>query len=120
MAQHNITGKEGEIFARKYLEQSGYLILETNWRVGKLEADIIAYKDNLIVFVEVKTRSSTDYGTPEEFVDLKKRKAYIHLANAYVVRHQRQEEVRFDIISVLIKDGHPELKHLRNAFTTVG
>lgn len=120
MAIHNITGKEGEELARRYLEANDYLILETNWRIGHLEADIIAYKDNRIVFVEVKTRSSDIYGSPEEFVDYKKRKAYISLANAYIIQKKRMEEARFDIISVLMKNGKPQISHIINAFTTVG
>lgn len=119
MAQHNKTGKEGELYARRHLEENGYLILETNWRLGHLEADIIAYKDNLIIFVEVKTRSTDSFGSPEEFVDYKKRKAYIHLANAYILQNKRTEEARFDIISVLYKNGQPTINHIQNAFTTI-
>ncbi|MBP5190709.1 MAG: YraN family protein [Bacteroidales bacterium] len=120
MAIHNITGKEGEELARRYLEANDYLILETNWHIGHLEADIIAYKDNRIVFIEVKTRSSDIYGSPEEFVDYKKRQSYIKLANAYIIQKDRSEEARFDIISVLMKDGQPHINHIINAFTTVG
>lgn len=120
MARHNDIGKVGETLAREYLEQREYLILETNWRVGKLEADIIAYKDNLIVFIEVKTRTDTEYGEPEEFVKHDKRKAYIRLADTYILKNRRTEEARFDIISVVIKGQQPQIRHIINAFTTVG
>ena len=120
MAKHNDIGKIGETLAREYLEQQGYLILETNWRVGKLEADIIAYKDDLIVFVEVKTRTDIEYGEPEEFVKYNKRQSYIRLANAYILKNKRTEEARFDIISVVIKGQQPQIRHIINAFTTVG
>ena len=120
MARHNSIGSEGETLARKYLEQNEYLILETNWRVGHLEADIIAYKDDRIVFVEVKTRGSDAYGAPEQFVDTRKQKAYIRLANAYIQLKKRTEEARFDIIAIVNKPGGPEIKHIINAFTTVG
>lgn len=120
MAEHNDLGKIGETLARQYLEQQEYLILETNWRIGKLEADIIAYKDNLIVFVEVKTRTSEDFGEPEDFVGIQKRRSYIKLANAYVLRNKRTEEARFDIISIVIKGQESQIKHLVNAYTTVG
>ena len=82
MAEHNDTGMQGEALARRHLEEQGFAIMETNWRRGKYEVDIIAYKEGLIVFAEVKTRNSTDYGNPEEFVDRKKQKAYIRLADA--------------------------------------
>lgn len=120
MAEHNNTGKMGEILAREYLESKGFAILETNWRRGKYEVDIIAYMEGLIVFVEVKTRSRQDYGEPEEFVTLDKQKAYIRLADKYVIDHQRQEEVRFDIISVEIEGLDYHITHLENAFSAVG
>ena len=120
MAKHNDLGKIGETLAREYLEQQGYLILETNWRIGKLEADIIAYKDNLIVFVEVKTRTCEEYGEPEDFVGNQKRRSYIKLANAYVLKNNRTEEARFDIISIVINGQESQIKHLVNAYTTVG
>ena len=96
MAEHNDTGMQGEALACRHLEEQGFAIMETNWRRGKYEVDIIAYKEGLIVFAEVKTRHRTDYGNPEEFVDHKKQKAYIRLADAYVSRYRREEEVRCD------------------------
>ncbi len=118
MAQHNDTGKEGEYLACRHLEEQGFAIVETNWRKGKHEVDIIAYKEGLIVFAEVKTRSSTNFGNPEEFVTRAKQRAYIRMANDYVIRHQRQEEVRFDIISVVRSaDGSCAISQIENAFT---
>ncbi len=120
MAKHNEMGQQGEAIARRYLSQQGYEILETNYRVGRLEADFVAYHEGKIVFVEVKTRASHDYGDPESFVDRKKQRAYIALANSYVQYHHRDEEVRFDIVSVIINKEQFEIKHIPNAFTTVG
>lgn len=117
MAEHNDTGMQGEALARRHLEEQGFAIMETNWRRGKYEVDIIAYKEGLIVFAEVKTRNSTDYGNPEEFVDRKKQKAYIRLADAYVTKHRREEEVRFDIISVVMGPEGYRIEHMENAFT---
>ena len=94
MAEHNDTGKRGEELARRHLEEQGFAIVETNWRRGKYEVDIIAYKEGLIVFAEVKTRSNLGFGNPEEFVDHEKQRAYVRMANAYVIKHQREEEVR--------------------------
>ena len=120
MAQHNKTGNIGEQLARQYLEEKGYAIVETNWRRGKLEVDIIAYKEGLIVFAEVKTRSRTDYGNPEEFVTIDKQRAYVRLADKYVVEHNREEEVRFDIISVEVEGSEYHITHLEDAFSAVG
>lgn len=119
MAKHNDIGIDGEAMARRLLEEKNYLILETNWRAGHNEADIIAYKDGRIVFVEVKTRSSEDYGEPESFVDARKRKSYIRLANDYVLQKNRLEEVRFDIISIVVGNDGLKIKHIEDAFTTV-
>ena len=120
MKNNNDLGKEGEALARGFLDDQGYQIIATNWRVGHLEADIIALKDDRVVFVEVKTRTSEEYGEPEGFVDRKKQRAYIRLANAFMLRNGRYEEARFDIISVVIgKNGHT-IRHIPSAFTTVG
>lgn len=117
MALHNEIGKLGETLALEHLKQNGYAILETNWRLGKWEADIIAYQEGIIVMVEVKTRSSQDFGTPEDFVDLEKQRACIRLANAYTKMNWREEEVRFDIISVTFHGEQYELKHFEDAFS---
>ena len=95
MAIHNITGKEGEELARRYLEANDYLILETNWRIGHLEADIIAYKDNRIVFVEVKTRSEGMIARPMEAVDRQKqRHRDRHAAQLHVPQHAQRVHLR--------------------------
>lgn len=116
MAVHNEIGKLGESLASEYLKQNGYAILETNWRLGRHEADIIAYKEGIIVMVEVKTRTTQGHGEPEDFVGYSKQKSYIKLANAYVRSYWRDEEVRFDIISVYISRDNFEIKHFKNAF----
>ncbi|MCR4828537.1 MAG: YraN family protein [Bacteroidales bacterium] len=120
MAKTQEIGKQGEDIARQYLLDHDYEIVETNWRMGHLEADIIAYKDHRLVFVEVKTRKNVTYGSPEEFVDHKKQKAYIKLANAYVLKYNRMEEVQFDIIGILYNNEGHELIHLPAAYTTLG
>ena len=82
--------------------------------------DIIAYKEGLIVFAEVKTRSRMDYGEPEEFVMLDKQRAYVRMADKYVIDHHRDEEVRFDIIAVEIQGTDYHITHLEDAFSAVG
>jgi len=119
MAQHNDIGNAGEALARRHLEEQGYAIVATNWRRGHDEVDIIAYREGLIVFVEVKTRSTTDHGNPEEFVTRAKQRAYIRMADAYVQQHRRTEEVRFDIISVLVGPEGNSIHHIEDAFSAV-
>lgn len=65
MAKHNNTGKEGELLAQKHLQSLGYEILHTNWVCNKNELDIVATKDNLLVIVEVKSRSSLRFDNPK-------------------------------------------------------
>lgn len=72
MAEHNELGKLGEELAVEYLQNNDYTILETNWVFQKAEIDILAQKDNILAVVEVKTRSSIDFGLPQDFVKPKK------------------------------------------------
>lgn len=119
MAEHNVTGRRGEDLAAAYLVEHGYAILERNWKCGRYEADIIAYREGLIVFVEVKTRSSLAHGDPEEFVDKAKQRGYIRMANRYVIEREREEEVRFDIIAVELTPTSYRVNHLADAFSAV-
>ena len=68
MEEKHILGKKGETIAKEYLLEKSYSIVEKNWRYVKAEIDLIAQKEDVIVFVEVKTRSSNNYGDPESFV----------------------------------------------------
>lgn len=116
----NSLGSIGEKLAREHLEAEGYAIIDTNWRLGRHEADIIAYYEGTLVFVEVKTRQDDNLGQPEEAVTLSKQRGYIKLANAYMLSRRREEEVRFDIISIIIRPTNFQLKHIVNAFSAVG
>lgn len=120
MAEHNDFGKRGEELARHYLEEHGYEIVERDWHIGHHDVDIIAHRDKEFVFVEVKTRRDNAFGEPEEFVDRKKQRAYIRLADTYVQRHNIEEEVRFDIISIIINQQEYHIKHIVRAFSAIG
>jgi putative endonuclease len=116
MNETQITGSEGEAEAVKHLRSLGYKILETNWRFGQEEIDIIAsYKDILSV-VEVKTRSSSAFGEPEIFVNRQKQRHLIKAADAYLHKSGLTLEVRFDIASVLKKGGSYQVTIIENAF----
>ncbi len=116
MAEHNETGKTGEEIAVKYLRSKGYTILETNWRLGRNEIDIVAEINDLLVVVEVKTRHTNDFGDPQSFVDRQKQRLLIRAANAYIKWHSVTKETRFDIISILLTNRDPEVNHIIDAF----
>lgn len=120
MAEHNSIGSIGEDIAEKMMRAKGFRIRERNWRLGHLEMDIIAENRKEIVFVEVKTRTSSYGGRrPEEYVDGYKKRHMTIAANAYIQRHGIEKAPRFDIIGLLLdKRTHEviEKTHLENAF----
>jgi putative endonuclease len=116
MAEHNEKGKFGEKLAEEYLINHGYKILHTNWRAKRYEVDIIAQKNNILVFCEVKYRSSNLFGEPETFVTRQKQKNIIKAAAMYVGRNYWQGENRFDIISVLKEDKTIKINHIEDAY----
>lgn len=109
-------GNEGEAIARDHLLQQGYAILDTNWQFGHLEIDIIAMKDNQIVFVEVKTRSSSAVLEPQMAVNRQKQKNIIRAANSYILRNRYTLEARFDIITVVKNEKGTVVEHLPDAY----
>lgn len=116
MAQHNELGKEGEKIAVEFLQQNGYEILETNWTFQKAEVDIIAQKENILAIVEVKTRSSIDFGLPQDFVKPKKIQLLVKAVNEYVLQNELDVEVRFDIIAIHKEGNQFKMEHLEDAF----
>ena len=116
MAEHNNKGKEGERLASIYLEGKGYTVLEKNWRFGKEEIDIIAQYKEMLVVAEVKTRSGSFFGEPEEFVDRKKQRHLIRAINAYIEDNNIDLEVRFDIIGVILTGQNHHINHIEDAF----
>ncbi len=116
MAGHNQLGEEGEKVALGFLRNKGYEILETNWRSGREEVDIIAIEKHTLVIVEVKTRTSDYSGSPEEFVTKKKQRRLIKAANDYIEQKDFNGETRFDIISIIMKDGIEEIDHIEDAY----
>jgi putative endonuclease len=116
MADHNELGKQGEALAVKYLQKQGYEILETNWRAGRFEIDIIAGIGDFLVIVEVKARQSNVVVEPEFSVTRQKQKSLITAANIYIRWKNIIRETRFDIISIIINPEETSIKHITNAF----
>ena len=107
-------GKNGEEQAAEFLEKLGYQILALNWRVKHLEVDIIAQDAKELVMVEVKTRATDFFGTPESFVNKDKQSKLIKAAHEYIIQYNVDLEVRFDIVSVIT--SNKKVHHIKNAF----
>ncbi len=117
MEEKHVLGKKGETIAKDYLLEKSYTILEKNWRYLKAEVDLIVQNDDFIVFVEVKTRSSNNYGDPESFVSDKQQKLIINAANHYIIKNNIEREARFDVISIIISNKTECIKHIEDAFS---
>ena len=115
---HLSLGDRGEMVAAAYLVEKGYKILEKKARTSYGELDLIAQIKDTLVFVEVKTRSSKQFGLPEEAVDLQKQKQMARLANGYIQKNGPSKmKIRFDVISVLYNGvNEPQIRHIQNAF----
>jgi putative endonuclease len=116
MAQHNELGKLGEKMAVEYLQKNGFAILDTNWTFQKAEVDIIAQKENTLAIVEVKTRSSLEFGLPQDFVKPKKIQLLVKAVDNYVNTKNLDLEVRFDIIAIHKEGKSFVIEHLIDAF----
>lgn len=109
-------GKNGEQEAVSFLKNLGFQILETNWRVRKLEVDIIAKDGDTLVVVEVKTRATDAFGDPETFISKQKQSNLVKAANEYISQINFNGETRFDVIAVLQINNNLVVKHIQNAF----
>lgn len=116
MAQHNELGKKGEQLAVDFLLKNSYDIVERNYRFDKAEVDIIAKKDDILAIVEVKTRSTADFGDPQDFVKPKQIQRLVKAVDEYVTVNDLDVEVRFDIIAIVKEKGSYNIEHLENAF----
>jgi putative endonuclease len=109
-------GKEGEDMAARFLKEKGYEIVQRNYRYKQSEIDLIVKKDNWLIFVEVKLRSSDAYGYPEDFVDYKKAKNIIDGAEQYTYEKDWQGNVRYDIVSIRVMRDKTEIIQIEDAF----
>jgi putative endonuclease len=110
------TGEQGEDLAAAFLIEKGFTVLERNYRSKKSEIDLIVSKGNWLVFVEVKTRSSTAFGYPEEFVDYNKKRMIFKGALEYMYDKNWQGNVRYDIVAVNLYGSIHKIHHIEDAF----
>jgi putative endonuclease len=104
-------GRDGENLAAEFLRKKGWEIVSRNFRYGRAEIDLIVKRDDWTIFVEVKTRTSSCYGEPEEFVDEFKARRIFDAAEQFIFSTNWLGHVRFDVIS--IKPGHPQTSNLK-------
>ena len=110
------TGTDGEDLAAAFLIEKGFKVLERNYRFKKSEIDLIVSRGNWLIFVEVKTRTSTAFGFPEEFVDYNKKLKILEGALEYMYVKDWQGNVRYDIVAVNIYGDKHEIRHIEDAF----
>lgn len=118
MDYRKILGREGEEKASSFLIKKGYCILERNYRKRTGEVDIVCEKDGMIVFVEVKRRSSDFYGQPHEAVDKRKKGQIVRCAQKWLYERNLLGncDVRFDVVSISRKDNSDMIYHIEDAF----
>jgi putative endonuclease len=116
-------GKSGEDLAVSFLRKNGFEILERNYRFGHKEIDIIGKDENTIVFIEVKSGRSKNFGSPQERVNLKKQKSMIEVAQDYIQKNDfRNFDFRFDVVAINFEGANRRfeecfaIEHIKNAF----
>ena len=104
---HNTTGLLGEQLALEYFSQQGYQLIEKNWRHSHWEVDIIVARQNILHFIEVKTRRTKNFGLPEDQVNKKKIQNLINAAEEYLHQHPEWKRIQFDILAISILKNKP-------------
>jgi putative endonuclease len=107
MAHHNDTGKYGEYLAEKYLTGKDFTILHKNWRHSHWEVDIIACREDILYFIEVKTKKTKTFGLPEESVTPKKIQNLKNAAEEYLYLHPQWKRIQFDVLAILMMKKKP-------------
>ena len=115
MANFKDLGHKGEEEAEKFLKGKDYLILERNYRKGRSEIDIIAQKKDMLIFVEVKVRSTNLFGFPESFVSEQQEERIMEAAEEYQIEIGWSGKVRYDIISIENERGDWIIRHFKDA-----
>lgn len=107
MAQHLETGKKGEQLAAVWLQQNGYTVLHSNWRHRHYEIDIVAFRQDVLHFIEVKIRISLDFGLPEEGVTRTKIRNIVRAGVAYQYEYPSWKRVQYNVLSIVLKGQQP-------------
>lgn len=116
MDKTKLSGRAGEAEAAKYLREKGYKLLSMNYSCRGGEIDIIASKDGVVAFVEVKLRADDSHGAAREFVTPSKQRKIKQAALMWLVSQDCDLQPRFDVIEIYTKTGYQRINHLENAF----
>lgn len=110
-------GNLGELLAVKHLREAGFEIIQTNYRFGHGEIDIIARDGNVLVFCEVKMRKTDEFGDPEYAITPRKQQQIRRIAQGYFFDNDiKEQECRFDVVAIRMQGKTPHINHTRNAF----
>ena len=107
MATKLSTGKTGEQLGAVFLQEKGFQLIAANWRFSHWEVDIIASRQSVLHFIEIKTRRSKFFGNPEEKVGNKKIENLINAAEAYLYQYPQWQRIQFDILAILLLKNSP-------------
>lgn len=116
MAEHNILGRKGEEAAEEYLRKCGHRIVARNWTFSGYEIDIISEHKEYIVFVEVKTRHSKQWGDPSDAITRQRMRRMVRAASHYLKMEQIDKPARFDVVAVVGDGASFEIEHIEDAF----
>jgi putative endonuclease len=117
MAAHNEFGKEGEQLAAEWLEQQGFQLISRNWKFARYEVDIIACRDEVLHFIEVKSRHDDLFGKPEDWVGRKKGSHLLSAGEAFQYKYPKWEQVQYDILSILLtSDGKRDFFFIEDVY----
>ena len=115
--ERQVFGVAGERVAERWLRRQGWRVLQRRYRSGHRDIDLIAEREGLVAFVEVKARSGLNFGDPIEAVNWRKRNELVRSATVWIDRNGRPgEQYRFDVIGVLIQGERVRVRHVANAF----
>lgn len=121
MAHHNNTGILGEKMAAQYLTEKGFSILHQNWRHSHWEVDVIASRNNILHFIEVKTRRTRKFGYPEEGVTKKKLHNLINASEEFMEQNTSWKLIQFDVLSItMMKNKEPEFFFIEDVYLPPG
>jgi putative endonuclease len=113
-------GEVGERIAERWLRRKGWRIVQRRFRNGRRDIDLVAERDGLVAFVEVKARRGVEFGHPVEAVNWRKQRDLTRSAHIWIERHGRPDDAfRFDVIGVLVDGRAVRVRHVENAFSLV-
>ena len=119
MALHNTIGKWGEDIAYNYLIDNGYKIIACNWKYKHRDLNIVAFENNVLIIVEVKTRSNENFSNADQAVTYQKIRSLSIATNAFVKAHGINNDIRFDIVTIVGTYDKYTIRHTKDAFLPI-